>query len=118
MSKNEYCCDCDMVHSDMVEHVRGEMLKDAQFCLISNYFKTLADPTRIRIVWALLNHEMCVCDLANLLSMTKSAIYHQLRELRINNIVKSRRDGKTIYYSLYDEHVSKFVKITLEHIME
>lgn len=118
MSRNEFCCDCDVVHKDVVECVERKMLKDTQFCLVSNHFKTLADPTRMRIVWALFNHEMCVCDLANLLSMTKSAISHQLRVLRINNIVKSRRDGKTIYYSLYDEHVTKFVKIALEHIME
>lgn len=118
MSKNKYCCDCDMVHEDVVEEVRGEMLDEGQFAKVSALFKAISDPTRIRIVWALFQREMCVCDLANLLSMTKSAISHQLGVLRINYIVKSRREGKTVYYSLKDGHIEKFVKITLEHIME
>lgn len=118
MSKNEFCCDCDMVHENIVKEVGERMLQNDQFCRASEMLKAICDPTRIRIVWALYQSEMCVCDLANLLSMTKSAISHQLRVLRINNIVKSRRDGKAIYNSLKDEHVSNFIKITLEHISE
>lgn len=118
MSKNKYCCDCDVVHCDVLNKVQNKMLNDNQFLRIKKYFKALGDGTRIRIVWALFNSEMCVCDLSNLLSMSKSAISHQLRELKINNLIKAKRSGKNIYYSLYDKHVKSFVQNALEHIME
>ena len=118
MSKNKYCCDCDVVHCDVLQKVKSEMLDKTQFLQIEKYFKALGDSTRIRIVWALFNHEMCVCDLSNLLSMSKSAVSHQLRELKLNNLIKAERCGKNIYYSLYDKHVKSFVKNALEHIME
>lgn len=118
MSRNKYCCDCGTIHAELVEHVKTEMLEDKEFDTVEKYFKALGDRTRIRIVWALFNHEMCVCDLSNLLSMSISSISHQLRELKLCKLIKSRRDGKTIYYSLFDRHVENFVNNALEHIME
>lgn len=118
MSKNKYCCDCNVIHGEVVENVKNNMLSDEDFAQISNYFKALGDNTRIRIIWALYNSEMCVCDLSNLLSMSISSISHQLRELKINKLIKARRNGKTIYYSLMDEHIKNFVKNALEHISE
>lgn len=118
MSKNKYCCDCNVIHGEVVENVKNNMLSSEDFAQISNYFKALGDNTRIRIIWALYNSEMCVCDLSNLLSMSISSISHQLRELKINKLIKARRNGKTIYYSLMDEHIKNFVKNALEHISE
>lgn len=118
MTKNEFYCDCTIIHDDVVQEVRRKMLPEEDFTLITKFFKTMGDYTRVKICWALFNHEMCVCDIANLLSMTKSAISHQLRELRLAKLVKTRRNGKTVYYSLDDEHVSSFLKNALEHVKE
>lgn len=118
MAKNKFCCNSRVIHENIVEKVESQMLSDEQFFAIEKYFKALGDRTRIRIVWALCKHEMCVCDLANLLSMSVSSISHQLRELKINNLIKYRRDGKTIYYSLCDQHVFNFIENAVEHIME
>lgn len=118
MGKNEYYCDCSIIHANVVEDVKSKMLNENDFDEISNFFKTMGDKTRIKICWAIFNHEMCVCDIANLLSMTKSAISHQLRELRLAKLVKCRKSGKTVYYQLDDEHVSNFIKNALEHVKE
>lgn len=118
MTKNEFYCDCTIIHQDVVEKVRKKMLDSSEFDAITKFFKTIGDSTRVRIMWALYNSEMCVCDLANLLSMTKSAISHQLRELRIAHLVSSRKSGKTVYYSLADGHVTSSIKNALEHIKE
>lgn len=118
MTRNSYCCDCEVVHQEVIESVKNNMLSKENFQTIVGFFKAIGDATRIQIVWALYKHEMCVCDLANLLSMTKSAISHQLRELRINNIVKFRKSGKTVYYSLKDNHISNFIINAFEHVKE
>ena len=118
MTKNEFYCDCPTVHEDVVKLVKEKMLLENDFALMTRFYKTLGDSTRIRIIWALYNHEMCVCDLANLLSMTKSAISHQLRELRISKLVSTKKVGKTVYYSLADEHVDNSIKNVIEHIKE
>lgn len=118
MTKNEFYCDCTILHADVVEKVKKNMLKESEFNDITKFFKTIGDNTRVRIMWALYNHEMCVCDLANLLSMTKSAISHQLRELRLSNLVCFKRQGKTVFYSLSDDHVTSSIKNALEHIRE
>ena len=118
MTKNEYYCDCTILHTDVVEKVKNKMLSKQEFDSITKFFKTIGDSTRVRIMWALYNHEMCVCDLANLLSMTKSAISHQLRELRLSKLVACRRSGKTVYYSLLDSHVTSSIKNALEHVRE
>jgi DNA-binding transcriptional ArsR family regulator len=85
---------------------------------LAELFKMFSDSTRIRIMSALLNAEMCVCDIAALLSMTKSAISHQLRSLRQTKLVKSRREGKVVYYSLNDDHVATIFAQGLSHVCE
>jgi ArsR family transcriptional regulator, lead/cadmium/zinc/bismuth-responsive transcriptional repressor len=111
-------CDCDVIHSDVVEDVRLTMPQEEILYDLADFFKVFGDSTRIKILWALDRSEMCVCDLAVLLNMTKSAISHQLKTLRQDKLVKYRRDGKSVYYSLQDEHVKNILEIGLEHIGE
>ncbi|MBP8893569.1 MAG: winged helix-turn-helix transcriptional regulator [Saprospiraceae bacterium] len=85
---------------------------------LSDFFKVLGDSTRAKIMWALDEHEMCVCDMAVLLNMTKSAISHQLRSLRQADLVKFRKEGKVVFYSLTDDHVKQIFEKGLEHIRE
>lgn len=118
MSKNEFSCDCNIVHRDAVEAVKEKMLGDETYSRLSEFFKVIGDNTRLKIAWALDERELCVCDIANILNMTKSAVSHQLGTLRGANLVKSRREGKTVYYSLADEHVKILLESGLEHINE
>ncbi|WP_313133361.1 ArsR/SmtB family transcription factor [Anaerocolumna sp.] len=119
MAKNEtILCDCDVIHSDVVESVKKKMPEEDILYDLSDFFKVLGDSTRVKIMWALDESEMCVCDLAVLLNMTKSAISHQLRSLKQANLVKFRRDGKVVYYSLSDDHVKEIFEKGLEHIRE
>ena len=118
MTKNEFNCDCTVIHKEIVDEVNAKMLKPAEFSDISKFFKTIGDSTRIKIMWALFCHEMCVCDLANLLSMTKSAISHQLRELRLAKLVTSKKIGKSVYYSLSDGHVQHAIENAIDHVRE
>lgn len=115
MGKNAFSCDCNIVHHDAVEAVREKMLTDEVYAQVSTFFKVLGDPTRMRIIWALDQTELCVCDIANILSMTKSAVSHQLGTLRNARLVKCRRDGKTVYYSLDDDHVKRMLEAGLKH---
>ncbi|MEG0157125.1 MAG: metalloregulator ArsR/SmtB family transcription factor, partial [Anaerovoracaceae bacterium] len=101
-----------------VDKVREEMLADEVYDRVTLFFKVLGDKTRLRIIWALDQHELCVCDIANVLGMTKSAISHQLRTLREANLVKCRKEGKTAFYSLADEHVKGMLASGLEHVHE
>ena len=111
-------CDCNIIHHEVVDQVKNEMLEDETFRRISLFFKVIGDKTRTKIIWALDKQEMCVCDLANVMGMTKSAISHQLSKLRDANLVKYRRAGKTVYYSLSDDHVRQMFEGGLEHIHE
>lgn len=111
-------CDCESIHADVVEHVRKRMIDDNEIYDLSDFFKVLGDSTRVKIISALDAAEMCVCDLAVLLNMTKSAISHQLRALKQANLVRFRREGKVVYYSLSDDHVRDIFKKGLEHIRE
>jgi DNA-binding transcriptional ArsR family regulator len=111
-------CDCDVIHSEVVERVSGYMPGEEKLYDLADFFKIFGDSTRIKILWALDREEMCVCDLAVLLNMTKSAISHQLKTLRQEKLVKYRRDGKSVFYSLQDEHVKDILEIGLEHIEE
>ncbi|MDF2543604.1 MAG: putative transcriptional regulator [Herbinix sp.] len=111
-------CDCDVIHSDVVEMVKKGMPQDEQLYDLADFFKVFGDSTRIKILWALDSADMCVCDLAVLLNMTKSAISHQLKTLRQDKLVKYRKEGKTAIYSLQDEHVKNILEIGLEHISE
>lgn len=116
--KEELYCDCDVIHAEVVDRVKGRMPPEDDLYDLSDFFKVLGDSTRARIIWALDESEMCVCDLAVLLNMTKSAISHQLRSLKQANLVKFRREGKVVYYSLLDDHVKEIFEKGLEHIRE
>jgi len=118
MKKEQYTCDCDVIHEDAVARVREKMLDNDGFYTLANFYKLIADKTRVRILWALSNETMCVCDLAVLLNMTKSAISHQLRSLRLANLVKYEKQGREVYYSLIDEHVKIIFTQTYAHIKE
>ncbi len=111
-------CDCEVIHSEVVESVKKKMPDEDILYDLSDFFKVLGDSTRVKIMWALDENEMCVCDLAVLLNMTKSAISHQLRSLKQANLVKFRREGKVVYYSLSDDHVKEIFEKGLEHIRE
>lgn len=115
---NQPICDCTAIHDEVVMHVRGLMPDKVSFHQLANLYKMFSDSTRIQILWALHCNEMCVCDLAVLLNMTKSAISHQLQSLRLANLVKYRRQGKVVYYSLADEHVRDIFEKGFEHINE
>lgn len=111
-------CDCDVIHEDVVNRVREEMPQEETLYDLAELFKIFGDSTRVRILWALDAAEMCVCDIAYLLGMTQSAISHQLRILKQANLVKSRRDGKIVYYSFKDDHVKQIFDQALSHIAE
>lgn len=118
MKETDVYCDCEVIHADVVERVRSKMPDEDELYDLSDFFKVLGDSTRSRIIWALDESEMCVCDLAVLLNMTKSAISHQLRSLKQANLVKYRKAGKVVFYSLSDEHVKDIFEKGLEHIRE
>ena len=111
-------CDCEVIHEEAVERVRPAMPGDRDFGQLADLYKAFADATRLRILWALSREEMCVCDLAFLLGMTKSAISHQLKFLRLSNLVKFRKQGQIVYYSLSDGHVVDIFEKGFEHINE
>ena len=116
MSKNEFICDCNMVHEEMVNDTLSKMPKTEILHNLADFFKIMGDATRCKLLFALLQNEMCVCDLANVLSMTKSSISHQLSKMKDVGLVKSRKQGKTVYYSLDDDHISEIFEVGLEHI--
>lgn len=118
MKKEDVFCDCDIVHEQVVNDVRKKMPDENELCDLSDFFKILGDSTRAKIISALDENEMCVCDLASLLGMTKSAISHQLSSLRRANLVKNRREGKNVFYSLADDHVQAIFEKGLDHIRE
>jgi len=109
-------CDCVIIHEDAVKRVRADMPDSKSFYSLANLYKMFADNTRIKILWALSREELCVCDLAALLGMTKSAISHQLKLLRLSNLVKYDKQGKIVYYSLADDHVKDVFQKGFEHI--
>ncbi len=111
-------CDVRVVHLERVDRARSRALGDEEIASVSSILKSLGDPTRLRIVVALQHGEMCVCDLAAALGMSESATSHQLRRLRERALVKPRRDGQIIYYSLDDEHVSGLLELALTHARE
>lgn len=111
-------CDCEVIHAEVVESVRSHMPQEELLYDLADFFKMFGDSTRLKLLWALDREEMCVCDLAVLLNMTKSAVSHQLKTLRQQKLVKYRKEGKTVFYSLQDEHVKNILEIGLEHIEE
>ena len=118
MKKEKNSCDCEVIHDDVVARVRENMPDGDDFYTLANFYKLLSDKTRVQILWALSCETMCVCDLAVLLGMTKSAISHQLKSLRLANFVKYDKRGREVYYSLSDEHIREIFKNAFEHIKE
>ena len=112
------CCEEACVHCEDVCLVRRNMPGEELTGVAADFFKAFADKTRLRILCALSLHELCVCDIAELLGMTQSAISHQLRFLKQSRLVKNRKDGKTVFYSLNDDHISSILAQGLEHIQE
>ena len=114
--ENKHLCDCEVIHQEVVEDTRGKMQTEEEYQRLAALFKMFADGTRVKILHALEQNEMCVCDLAALLDVTKSAVSHQLKALRLSNLVKFRRDGQVVYYSLADDHVKYILDIGFDHI--
>ena len=111
-------CDEICTHGEIIHKVCPHMPEDEKLYDLAELFKMFGDSTRIRILYVLFESEMCVCDIAELLSMTQSAISHQLRLLKQAKLVKNRREGKTVYYSLADDHVRTIIYQGMEHIEE
>lgn len=111
-------CDILCVHHEVIDKYAEQLITPVRANSLAELFKTLGDPTRIRIMDALAKSEFCVCDLAELLGLSQSATSHQLRVLRNNDLVKYRREGKMVYYSMHDSHVSELYRQGLEHIDE
>ena len=111
-------CECNVVHKDIVDQVYNQMPDDEILYDVADLFKVFGDCTRIKILYALFESEMCVCDIADLLGMSQSAISHQLRVLEQSRLVKYRRDGKTVFYSLNDDHIKTIFNQGLEHVLE
>lgn len=111
-------CDCNVIHMDVVEKVRKQMPDEEPICEVADLFKVFGDSTRARIICALSISELCVCDLSALLDMSQSAVSHQLRTLKQARIVKNRRSGKVVYYSLDDEHIKGLFNMAFDHVME
>ena len=112
------CCDFYQVHEDVVRSVTEKMPKEDQLYDLAEIFKVFGDSTRIKILYVLFEAEMCVCDIAQMLRMTQSAISHQLAVLKKSKLVKYRREGKTVFYSLSDGHVRTIIDQGMEHVSE
>ena len=114
----DLCCAVTQVHPDAVERVRELLPRDETLYDLAELFKIFGDSTRVKILYALLESELCVCDIAKLMDVSQSAVSHQLRVLKANRLVKPRKDGKTVFYSLADDHVRKIIAQGMEHIEE
>jgi len=110
--------DVESVHPDIVKAVTEKLPDEELLYDVAELFKVFGDSTRVRIICALFESEMCVCDIAGVLNMTQSAISHQLRVLKQARLVKYRREGKTVFYSLADDHIQTIFNQAFEHIME
>ena len=111
-------CEVTVIHEETVRHVREHLPQEEALYDVAELFKAFADTTRVRILWALSQAEMCVCDLAALLGMTSTAVSHQLRFLKQARLVRNRRTGRVVYYSLCDEHVMLMLNQAMEHVQE
>ena len=114
----KHVCDCEMIHEAVVADTREKLQPETEYTSLAALFKMFGDGTRVKLLHALEQNELCVCDLAALLGLTKSAVSHQLKALRLSNLVKSRRDGQVVYYSLADEHVKTILDIGFDHLHE
>lgn len=117
-TKESLCCDTEEIHEELLKIVDGTMPDETELDSLAELFKVFGDPTRIRILFVLFETEVCVCDLARALNMTQSAVSHQLRILKQSRLVKNRREGKSMFYSLADDHVRTMIAQGREHILE
>lgn len=111
-----YKCDCNVIHQEIVDRVKDRLDNSEELADLAALFKVLGDPTRIRIITVLQGVELCVCDLAHVLDMTQSAVSHQLRVLKQARLVKGRRAGKVVYYTLDDEHIDGMLDLGFIHL--
>ena len=111
-------CSCDILHENLIEIVKKKMPQEEKLYDLAELFKVFGDTTRVKIISALFEAELCVCDIAALLGMSQSAISHQLRVLRQARLVKHRKEGKVVFYSLDDDHIKSIFNQGLEHILE
>lgn len=111
-------CDCEIIHHDVVNNVRKRILNEKILLLMADFYKALSDSTRMKIIDVLYEGELCVCDISSLINMTKSATSHQLKYLKDMNLIKSRKQGKEVFYSLADNHVIQVFEISKLHILE
>ena len=118
MDNNFECCNSNVIHSDVVTMVKDKLPKDEVLYDLAEFFKVFGDSTRMKIINVLLNEELCVSDISDRINVTQSAVSHQLRILKTSKLVKYRKDGNLIYYSLDDMHVEKIFKLGCEHINE
>lgn len=116
MAHSEYTCNCDVIHEDVVNEVRSKLQTKEDYIQLAALFKLFGDGTRVQILHALEQSEMCVCDLAALLGVTKSAVSHQLKALRLANLVKFRKEAQIVYYSLADDHVKEIIDKGFENL--
>jgi len=116
--KDDDICEINCSNDDTVKQVKSQMLNEELLVMVSDNFKVFGDLTRIKILHALYQKELCVCDLTAVLNANQSTISHQLRVLRNNNLVKFRKEGKMAYYSLADEHVVQIIEMGVEHAKE
>ena len=116
MPKNEFICDCNAIHLHLVEQALAQMPKETDLARLADFYKILADPTRCKLICALQQQELCVCDLANILSMSKSSVSHQLSKMKDAGVVRCRRSGKEVYYALDDDHIRQIFSVTMVHI--
>ena len=116
--KNAPHCEDTCIHNDILNEVISSLPSDEDLCDLSELFKVFGDSTRIRILFVLFEAEVCVCDLAEILHMTQSAVSHQLKILKQSKLVSARRDGKSVFYSLADDHVRSIIAQGREHIEE
>lgn len=115
---NDEKCEVTLIHEDNVKKAVNELPDDELIADLSDMFKIFGDQTRMKILMALESGELCVCDIAAVMNMSQSAISHQLRVLKQSNIVKTRRQGKVVYYSISDDHVKEIFDIAMVHVQE
>lgn len=116
MTQKDLTCEVTCIHQEVVKRVKNSLIDQQTVQRVAAIYKALGDPTRLKILLCLKEEEMCVCDIANILDMTQSAISHQLRVLRNIKLVKYRKEGKMVYYSLDDDHIFEILDAGLEHI--
>lgn len=116
--KSNDTCECNVIHEDTVEFAKNHMPEEETLYDLAELFKVFGDTTRVKILCALFESEMCVCDISELLNMTQSSISHQLRVLKNAKLVKNRKEGKSVYYSLNDDHIKHIFAQGLDHVRE